>query len=114
MSKASHGRICVMQDDLSLMVPCLYGRKKMRACGILSTGCLSPKASDQCWQGEEDSAFLGGFGSDYCSGDTEDSSRIYKDRGQQIAIAYRRALTCLSDKQKIVRVVHIGEGLSLT
>ena len=82
----------------------------MRACGILATNCLSPKADDQDWEGEDDSAFLGGFGSDFCSGDIDDMSRIYKDRGEQIAIAYRRACTLLSPNQKIVRVVHIGKN----
>jgi FMN phosphatase YigB (HAD superfamily) len=72
-------------------------RKKMRACGILSTNILSRRSADQQkWEGEEDSSFLGGFGSDFCSGNINDASRIYKDRGEQIAIAYRRAKTLLA------------------
>ena len=67
-------------------------RKKMRACGILATNVLSRSSPDQQkWPGEEESSFLGGFGSDYCSGDIDDVSRVYKDRGEQIVIAYNRA-----------------------
>ncbi|RYG63092.1 HAD family hydrolase, partial [archaeon] len=52
-------------------------RKKMRATGIFGLGLLSPPASDQegCYPGTEDCAFLGGFGSDFCSGDIEDETR---------------------------------------
>ena len=36
-------------------------RKKMRSCGIWDTKVLSRKALDQqCWEGEEVAAFLGG------------------------------------------------------
>ena len=71
-------------------------RKKMRACGILQTNVLSRPSSDQQkWAGEDGSAFLGGYGSDYCSGDIDDVTRIFKDRGEQISIAYRRAKTLL-------------------
>ena len=74
-------------------------RKKMRACGILATRVLFKSALDQQeWPGEEDSSFLGGFGSDYCSGDISDRSRIFKDRGEQIAVAYRRAKSLLLGK----------------
>ena len=85
-------------------------RKKMRATGIYSIGALSPKASDQDWAGEDDHSFLGGFGSDFCSMDVSDESRIYKDRGEQIAIAYRRAKTLLAPGEEIVRVVHVGDA----
>lgn len=85
-------------------------RKKMRACQIFQTGVFAPPAKDQHWEGENSHAFLGGFGSDYCSGDIEDSSRIYKDRGEQIAIAYQRALSLLTPQQEIVRVVHVGDA----
>ena len=85
-------------------------RKKMRAVGILATGALSPKSKDQDWDGENDAAFLGGFGSDYCSGDIEDYSRNYKDRGEQIIIAYNRAKSMLGPDQEIVRVVHVGDA----
>lgn len=75
-------------------------RKKMRACGILATNVLSRSSVDQQkWNGEEDSSFLGGFGSDFCSGDIDDRTRIYKDRGEQIAIAYARAKSLLQGKQ---------------
>jgi phosphoglycolate phosphatase-like HAD superfamily hydrolase len=87
-------------------------RKKMRAVGILATGVLSRKAAEQDWDGENDAAFLGGFGSDYCSGDLSDYTRNYKDRGEQIVIAYKRAKSLLSDHQEIVRVVHVGDAPS--
>mmetsp|Transcript_19478 Transcript_19478/g.33038 ORF Transcript_19478/g.33038 Transcript_19478/m.33038 type:complete len:428 (+) Transcript_19478:36-1319(+) len=87
-------------------------RKKMRACGIYQTGVLHPRAPDQMWRGEDEHAFLGGFGSDYCSGDIDDLSRLYKDRGEQIAIAYRRALSVLPEGCSIVRVVHVGDAPS--
>ena len=74
-------------------------RKKMRACGILATNVLSRSSPDQQeWPGEEESSFLGGFGSDYCSGDIDDVSRVYKDRGEQIVIAYNRAKSLLQGK----------------
>ena len=70
-------------------------RKKMRAVGVYATGALTltltltnppalalpypsthpnegalaPAAAEQRWEGEEDASFLGGFGSDFCSGD---------------------------------------------
>lgn len=71
-------------------------RKKMRSSGILATNIFSKSSPDQQkWAGEEASSFLGGFGSDYCSGDIDDVSRVYKDRGEQIAIAYARAKAML-------------------
>jgi phosphoglycolate phosphatase-like HAD superfamily hydrolase len=99
-------------------------RKKMRATGIYDTGIFSTKASDQTaqWLGTEDCPFLGGFGSDYCSCNVEDISRQYKDRGEQIAIAYQRAQQLITNSysynndilstfnQKIVRVVHVGDA----
>lgn len=85
-------------------------RKKLRACGILKTGVMTNKAMDQNWKGEEDAAFLGGFGSDYCSCDIDDQSRLYKDRGEQICIAYQRARSLLSSNQRIARVVHVGDA----
>jgi len=81
-----------------------------RATGIFHTKVLSRKADDQKWEGEDETTFLGGFGSDYCSGDIDDKTRIYKDRGEQIMIAYRRAKTLLKDDQQIVRVVHVGDA----
>ena len=85
-------------------------RIKMRACGVLDTGCLHPPASTQNWKGAEESAFLGGFGSDFCSGDIDDLSRIYKDRAEQIVIAYERAKTFLRPGERIARVVHVGDA----
>lgn len=85
-------------------------RKKMRACGIVQTGVLSRKAPEQDWAGENEHSFLGGFGSDYCSCDIDDDSRPTKDRAEQIAIAYRRACTLLSEDQDLVRVVHVGDA----
>ena len=88
-------------------------RKKMRACGIVTLGVLARSALEQeqqQWPGEDTAAFLGGFGSDFCSGNLADESRIHKDRGEQIAIAYRRAQTLLRPDQRIVRVVHVGDA----
>ena len=88
-------------------------RKKMRACGILDTKVLSVASAEQIsrsWLGEENSSFLGGFGSDFCSGDIEDTTRIYKDRGEQIVIAYNRAKTLLGPDEEITRVVHCGDA----
>jgi phosphoglycolate phosphatase-like HAD superfamily hydrolase len=85
-------------------------RKKMRATGILATGALYSLPEDSKWLGEEKTAFLGGFGSDFCSGNIDDLSRLYKDRAEQIAIATKKAQALLSIDQKIVRVVHIGDA----
>jgi phosphoglycolate phosphatase-like HAD superfamily hydrolase len=87
-------------------------RKKMRAVGILGTNVLSRKADEQNWKGEDEHAFLGGFGSCYCGGDIDDLSKMYKDRGEQILIAVRRAKSLLSHDQQLVRVVHIGDSPS--
>jgi FMN phosphatase YigB (HAD superfamily) len=57
-------------------------RRKMKAIGIFQIGALAPPASSQkSWKGTEDIGFLGGFGSDYCSGDILDLKRNYMDRG---------------------------------
>ena len=85
-------------------------RKKMRATGILATGALYTLPEDTQWPGEEKTAFLGGFGSDFCSGDIDDLSRLYKDRAEQIAIATKKARALLSADQKLVRVVHVGDA----
>lgn len=86
-------------------------RKKMRAVGIFQTGVLHKTAADQkVWVGEEETSFLGGFGSDFCSGDIADPTRMYKDRGEQIAIAYRRACSLLDPDQRIDRVIHVGDA----
>lgn len=85
-------------------------RKKMRATGILATGILHSLPEDTRWEGEEKTAFLGGFGSDFCSGDIDDLTRLYKDRAEQIAIATRKARALLAEDQKLVRVVHVGDA----
>ena len=85
-------------------------RKKMRALGVLATGALSPPAEDQSWAGEECSAFLGGFGSDYCSADIDDANRNYLDRGEQIRIAASRCRTLLRPGTRLGRVVHVGDA----
>jgi len=84
----------------------------MRAVGILKTNAFSKKAEDQTWEGENEDAFLGGFGSCYCSGIIHDPDRLYKDRGEQIQIAIRRAKSCLAPDQELVRVVHVGDAPS--
>jgi phosphoglycolate phosphatase-like HAD superfamily hydrolase len=86
-------------------------RKKMRACQLYKTGVFSPATPDQqSWPGEENYSLLGGFGSDYCSGDIEDLSRIWKDRGEQILIALRRAQSHLPPGEHISRVIHVGDA----
>ncbi len=91
-------------------------RKKMRAVGVLNTMCLSPPSEEQLlrtWSGYEDAGFLGGFGSDYCSGDIEDMSRIYKDRGEQILICARRAQSMIkTDEEELVRLIHVGDAVA--
>jgi len=88
-------------------------RKKMRAVGVLQTNALSLPSTEQVtgrWGSLEDDGFLGGFGSDYCSGDLDDKTRNYKDRGEQILICIRRAQSILPNTHKITRVVHIGDA----
>ena len=71
-------------------------RRKMEAVGILQTGALSPPCPTQkTWDGTEHLAFLGGFGSDYCSGNIDDLDRNHLDRGEQIAIATKRCQNIL-------------------
>ena len=87
-------------------------RKKMRAVGIMATGALARAAEEQTWAGEDDCAFLGGFGSDFCSADLSDPARNHLDRGEQIAIAVRRCLTLLPEGATLARVVHVGDAPS--
>lgn len=91
-------------------------RRKMKAIGIFQIGALAPPASSQkSWKGTEDIGFLGGFGSDYCSGDILDLKRNYMDRGEQIAIAAQRCQELLNqrnEKNKLKRVVHVGDAPS--
>ena len=85
-------------------------RKKMDAVGILSTNALSPPCQSQkIWDGSEHLGFLGGFGSDYCSGDIDNLDRNYLDRGEQIAIATERCRTVIGDNS-LKRVVHVGDA----
>jgi phosphoglycolate phosphatase-like HAD superfamily hydrolase len=85
-------------------------RKKMDAVGILATKALSPPSDVQKpWAGSEDIGFLGGFGSDYCSGNIDDPDRNHIDRGEQIAIAAERGKLVLGTKQ-LKRIVHVGDA----
>lgn len=84
-------------------------RRKMRAVGVYQTGALAKACpSQRNWKGSEDLAFLGGFGSDYCSKDIDQSARNYLDRGEQIAIAASRCQSMCDLK----RVVHVGDAPS--
>ena len=99
-------------------------RRKMRAVGVHQTGALSSPSASQAasksWPGAEDIGFIGGFGSDYCSGDVGDADRNYLDRGEQIAIAVDRCREMISGmdndggesdgKRKLKRVTHIGDA----
>lgn len=100
-------------------------RRKMKAVGIWDTAALygpSPEQQDQkllsLWPGSEDLAFLGGFGSDYCSGDVDDPTRNYLDRAEQILIAARRCQETLRREHEknernniqLKRVVHVGDA----
>eukprot|EP00607_Mallomonas_marina_P006899 CAMPEP_0182431352 /NCGR_PEP_ID=MMETSP1167-20130531/48519_1 /TAXON_ID=2988 /ORGANISM="Mallomonas Sp, Strain CCMP3275" /LENGTH=314 /DNA_ID=CAMNT_0024617601 /DNA_START=75 /DNA_END=1019 /DNA_ORIENTATION=+ len=86
-------------------------RKKMRATGIFDSGVLTNRAEDQIWSSHADASFLGGFGSDYCSGEILNPERYYKDRGEQIGIAFRRANQIIRDKDiPIQRAIHIGDA----
>lgn len=98
-------------------------RRKMRAVGVHQTGALSPPSASQAasksWPGADDIGFIGGFGSDYCSGDVGDADRNYLDRGEQIAIAVNRCREMISGMEgsgdskgnrKLKRVAHIGDA----
>ena len=87
-------------------------RKKMRAVGVLGTGALAPAAPSQTWASEADAAFLGGFGSDYCSGELDDPSRNHLDRAEQIVIAAKRCRELLGPDASLTRVVHVGDAPS--
>lgn len=91
-------------------------RKKMKAVGVFETNALSPPCQTQkSWYGANDIGFLGGFGSDYCSGNIDDLDRNHLDRGEQIAIAVNRCRNILeSNKEyagkKLKKVVHVGDA----
>ena len=91
-------------------------RRKMHALGIFDTGALTslskpPRLGGRVWEGMEDKRFLGGFGSDFCSGDIDDPTRNYLDRGEQLAICVQRCQEelCHPDHQ-IERVIHVGDA----
>jgi phosphoglycolate phosphatase-like HAD superfamily hydrolase len=99
-------------------------RKKMKAVGIFDTHALCPPcATQKQWEGSEEYGFLGGFGSDYCSGDIDSLERNHLDRGEQIAIAANRCKNILANntmdqlndtgtrrQQTLKRVVHVGDA----
>jgi len=89
-------------------------RKKMRACGITQTKALAPRAADQTkfWDGlnSAEYSFLGGFGSDFCSGDTNDATRMHIDRGEQILICVQRCMGMLQADEQLVKIVHVGDA----
>jgi phosphoglycolate phosphatase-like HAD superfamily hydrolase len=91
-------------------------RRKMDALGIYDAGALTslsqpPRLGGRVWEGMEDKRFLGGFGSDFCSGDIDDADRNYLDRGEQLAICVQRCIEelCPPDSQ-LERVIHVGES----
>jgi len=55
-------------------------------------------------------SFLGGFGSDFCSGDTVDADRMHVDRGEQILICIQRCIGMLQNGEQLVRIVHVGDA----
>ena len=86
-------------------------RRKMRAVGIWDTQALAAPSPDQRqWPGSEELGFLGGFGSDYCSGDIDDMARNHLDRSQQIEIAANRCRNVLTGDRTLKRVVHVGDA----
>mmetsp|Transcript_20078 Transcript_20078/g.29794 ORF Transcript_20078/g.29794 Transcript_20078/m.29794 type:complete len:319 (-) Transcript_20078:348-1304(-) len=88
-------------------------RRKMRAVGVLNSSALAPPSQDQIddkrWLCTQEISFLGGFGSDYCSGIIDDFSRNHLDRAEQIAIATKRCKDSL-DGDKLKRIVHVGDA----
>lgn len=91
-------------------------RRKMHALGIYDAGAFTslskpPQLGGRVWEGMEDKRFLGGFGSDFCSGDIDDPTRNYLDRGEQLAICVQRCVEelCHTDHQ-IERVIHVGDA----
>jgi phosphoglycolate phosphatase-like HAD superfamily hydrolase len=87
-------------------------RRKMHAVGIWQTGALAVAAANQRgWPGSQDIAFLGGFGSDYCSGDITDLTRNHLDRARQIGIAVERGQSLARPgRRRLERVVHVGDA----
>ena len=95
-------------------------RRKMHAVGIFDTTALSPPCWSQLkkYKETEHISFLGGFGSDYCSGNVQDLDRNYLDRAEQIAICTNRCRQSLlksnnaadSKPPRLARVVHVGDA----
>lgn len=89
-------------------------RRKMDVLGIFDTGALSPPCvatqRSRTWQDTEHVAFLGGFGSDFCSGNIDDPDRNHLDRGEQLAIATRRCQNQLRSERQLRRVVQVGDA----
>jgi phosphoglycolate phosphatase-like HAD superfamily hydrolase len=94
-------------------------RRKMDALGIYDTGVLTslsqpPRLGGRVWEGMEHKRFLGGFGSDFCSGNIDDPERNYLDRGEQLAICVQRCIEELCPpNSQIERVIHVGESKTL-
>ena len=87
-------------------------RRKMNAVGVFQTGALAPPSDEQLqreWKHAQEIGFLGGFGSDYCSGDIDNADRNHLDRAEQIAIAAKRGQSCRPSRP-LKRVVHIGDA----
>lgn len=90
-------------------------RRKIKAVGVWDTGALGPPCRSQLqkWTETTPYSFLGGFGSDYCSGDVQNLARNHLDRAQQIVIATercRRNLATMSSAAPLRRVVHVGDA----
>lgn len=88
-------------------------RRKMLALDIHATNVFTPLLKPQggrIWEGVEDIRFLGGFGSDYCSGDIYDMDRNYLDRGEQIAICVQRCIDMSSNGSTLDKVIHVGDA----
>jgi phosphoglycolate phosphatase-like HAD superfamily hydrolase len=89
-------------------------RRKMHALGILDTGALTsvkqpPRLGERVWEGMEEKRFVGGFGSDFCSGDIDNPERNYLDRGEQLAICVQK-LNLFHNNSHITRVIHVGDA----
>lgn len=90
-------------------------RRKMRAVGVLGTGALAPPSAEQLlrrWEGADEIGFLGGFGSDFSSGDVDDSEHNFLDRAEQIVIAARHCRESVGAAANggLTRVVHVGDA----
>ena len=89
-------------------------RLKMKTVGVYDTGALAePCETQKLWEGTQHISFLGGFGSDFCSGDITSLDRNHLDRGEQIAIAAQRCQRQLERSnapRSLTRVVHVGDA----